>query len=71
MVDTLKGSSLKSDDTWYDSMCAYEFKSWCWNKLSYEVDKILFPLKMQSDWSEVTYELGMLPFPFENGTIGT
>ena len=62
MVDTLEFCSLKCNDSWYDSMSAYECKIWGWNKLSYEVDKLLFPLKMQSDWGEKSYGLGILPF---------
>ena len=45
MVDTLEGSSLKCDDSWYDSMCAYEFKSWCWNKIKLRSGQHLFPFE--------------------------
>ena len=62
MVDTLECSSLKCDDSLYDSMSVYECKSWGWSKLSYEADKLLFPLKMQSGWGEKSYGLGILPF---------
>ena len=73
MVDTLEGCSLKCDDSWYDSMCAYEFKSWCWSKFSYKVDKLLLPfenaewLKWNVLWTRHT------PFPlweWHHGHIG-